>query len=344
MRILVTGASGFLASHLIRALRERGHSVRALVLPSSDTTLLGQAGVDIHTGDVRLPDTLAGAMRQVDAVFHLAAAIGVRRPLREYYAVNVTGTENVCRAAVAAGVKRLVHVSSTSVYEQGLGVPVDETFALAPPPDPYAVTKAAGDILVQRLIAEEHLPASIVRTSTIFGPGDHLNFGRIADRLLAGTSIVIGSGRNRVPVASADDVVQGLLRVLEHEAAEGEIYNITDDSCPTQVQLLREIADELGARMPRIHVPYRLLYGTAFLAERLAQATRSERAVVTRFGVLLYGADNRFAIDKARHELGYEPRVPLRQGVSVAAEWYRGHRASLGPSEYLAIVPTGAIT
>ena len=88
---------------------------------------------------------------------------------------------------------------------------------------------------MQRLIAEEHLPASIVRTSTIFGPGDHLNFGRIADRLLAGTSIVIGSGRNRVPFASADDVVQGLLLVLEHEAAEGEIYNITDDSCPTQV-------------------------------------------------------------------------------------------------------------
>jgi nucleoside-diphosphate-sugar epimerase len=343
MRILVTGASGFLASHLIPVLRERGHSVRALVLPSSDRTPLRQAGVDIHTGDVRLPDTLAGAMRQVDAVFHLAAAIGVRRPLREYYAVNVTGTENVCRAAVAAGVKRLVHVSSTSVYEQGLGVPVDETFPLAPPPDPYAESKAAGDMLVQRLIADEHLPASIVRTSTIFGPGDHLNFGRIADRLLAGTSIVIGSGRNRVPVAFVDDVVRGLLLVLEHQAA-GEVYNITDDRCPTQRELLEEIADQVGARPPRIHVPYRLLYGAAYLAERLAQATRSERAVVTRFGVLLYGADNRFAIDKARHELGYEPRVPLRQGVSVAAEWYRGHRASLGRSEYLAVVPTGAIT
>jgi nucleoside-diphosphate-sugar epimerase len=343
MRILVTGASGFLASHLIPVLRERGHSVRALVLPSSDRTPLRQAGVDIHTGDVRLPGTLAGAMRQVDAVFHLAAAIGVRRPLREYYAVNVTGTENVCRAAVAAGVKRLVHVSSTSVYEQGLGVPVDETFPLAPPPDPYAESKAAGDMLVQRLIADEHLPASIVRTSTIFGPGDHLNFGRIADRLLAGTSIVIGSGRNRVPVAFVDDVVRGLLLVLEHQAA-GEVYNITDDRCPTQRELLEEIADQVGARPPRIHVPYRLLYGAAYLAERLAQATRSERAVVTRFGVLLYGADNRFAIDKARHELGYEPRVPLRQGVSVAAEWYRGHRASLGRSEYLAVVPTGAIT
>jgi nucleoside-diphosphate-sugar epimerase len=342
MRILVTGGSGFLASHLIRALHERGHAVRALVLPSSETTPLERAGVEIHTGDVRLPDTLAAAMREVDAVFHLAAAIGVRRPLREYHAVNVTGTENVCRAALKAGVNRLVHVSSTSVYKQGLGVPVDETFPLAPPPDPYAVTKAAGDSLVQRLIAEEHLPASIVRTSTIFGPGDHLNFGRIAQRVLAGTSIVIGSGRNRVPFASVDDVVQGLLLVLEHEVAEGEIYNITDDRCPTQVELLREIADQLGARMPRIHVPYGLLYGTAFLAERLAQATRSERAVVTRFGVLLYGADNQFAIDKARHELGYEPRVSLRQGVSVAAEWYRGRTASLGSPGYPAAAPTGA--
>jgi nucleoside-diphosphate-sugar epimerase len=342
MKILVTGGTGFLASHLIPALQSRGHAVRALVQPSSDTTLLRQAGVDIHTGDVRLRASLAPAMREVDAVFHLAAAIGVRRPLREYHAVNVNGTENVCRAARAAGVKRLVHVSSTSVYKQGLGASVDETSALAPPPDPYARTKAAGDSLVQRLIAEEHLPASIIRTSTIFGPGDHLNFGRIANRLLAGTGIVIGSGRNRVPFAYVDDVVRGLLLVLKHEAAEGEIYNITDDRCPTQAELLREIAEQLGAGVPRIHVPYGLLYSTAFLAERLAQATRSERAVVTRFGVMLYGADNRFAIDKARAELGYEPRVSLRDGVSFAAEWYRERTASGDPG-YLAVVPMGAM-
>jgi nucleoside-diphosphate-sugar epimerase len=344
MRILVTGGSGFLASHLIRALQARSHSVRALVLPSSDTTLLEQAGVDIHTGDVRVRETVAPAMRHVDAVFHLAAAIGVRRPLRDYHAVNVTGTENVCRAALAAGVKRLVHVSSTSVYEQGLAMPVDETFRLAPPPDPYAVTKAAGDSLVQRLIAEDHLPASIVRTSTIFGPGDDLNFGRIAGRLLAGTGIVIGSGRNRVPFAYVDDVVQGLLLALEREAAEVEIYNITDDRCPTQAELLREIAEQLGAAVPRIHVPYRLLYGTAVVAERLAQARRSEHALVTRFGVMLYGADNRFAIDKARAELGYEPRVPLAEGVRAAAGWYRERTRTSADPGYLAVVPTGAIT
>src|SRR6476619_197140 len=191
MRVLVTGATGFLASHLIPALQHRGHEVHALVQPSSDSTRLRDADVAVHAGDVRSIDTLPPAMRQVDSVVHLAAAIGVRCPLSDYYAVNVTGTENVCRSALAADIERLVHVSSTSVYKQGLGVPVDETFELAPPPDPYAVTKAAGDRLVQRLIADEQLPAAIVRTRTVYGPGDHLNFARIADRVRGGSAIVI---------------------------------------------------------------------------------------------------------------------------------------------------------
>jgi nucleoside-diphosphate-sugar epimerase len=337
MRILVTGGSGFLGSHLIQALRARGHVVRALVLSSTDQARLGRAGIDVRVGDVREPDTLRPAMHNLDAVFHLAATIGVRRPLRDYYAVNVTGTEMVCRAALAAGVKRLVHVSSTSVYEQGKGVPVREDSPLAPPPDHYARTKAAGDRLVQRMVAEDHLPASIVRTSTIFGPGDHLNFGRIANRLVAGRALVIGSGRNRVPVAYVDDVVRGLLLVLENEQAAGEIYNITDDRCPTQVELLREIAEQLGASPPRIHVPYRLLYTAGFVAERVAELTRNPHPLVTRFGVVLYGADNCFAIDKARRQLGYEPRVPLPQGVRLAASWYRESRSS---SETLGHMPT----
>ncbi|HYZ28995.1 MAG TPA: NAD-dependent epimerase/dehydratase family protein [Thermoleophilaceae bacterium] len=342
MNILVTGGTGFLASHLIPALQRSGHAVRALVTPSADPTLLMEADVDVREGDVRQPDTLAAAMRQVDAVFHLAAAIGVRRPLSEYYAVNVTGTENVSRAALAAGVKRLVYVSTTSVYKQGLGVPVGEDFPLEPLPDPYPVTKAAADALVQRMIAEDDLPASIVRTSTIYGPDDHLNFGRIAERLLGGRSIVIGSGRNRVPFTNVDDVVQGLLLVLEHERAEGQVYNIADDECPTQEELLRLIADELDATAPRVHIPYGLLYSAAFVAERLAQVARSPHAIVTRFGVALYGADNRIAIDKARQELGYQPRVPLPQGVSIAAAWYRARLEASRLTPFPAAATTGA--
>jgi nucleoside-diphosphate-sugar epimerase len=338
MRVLVTGATGFIAGHLIPALQRRGHEVHALVQPSSEAGRLHDADVAVHAGDVRSADTLRPAMRQVDAVVHLAAAIGLRAPLSDYHAVNVAGTQNVCRAALAAGIERLVHVSSTSVYKQGLGVPVDESYAVAPPPDPYAVTKAAGDRLVQRLIADEQLPASVVRTSTVYGPGDHLNFARIADRVRSGSAIVIGSGRNRVPFAYVDDVVEGLVLALEHDAAQGEIYNITDDRCPTQLELLRAVARELDAKRPRVHVPYGLLYGAGYLAERIAQAAHSQSALITRFGVVLYGADNVFAIDKARRELGYEPRVSLGQGIRAAADWYRGRtdRGGARPEPVLA--------
>jgi nucleoside-diphosphate-sugar epimerase len=243
--------------------------------------------------------------------------------LKDYYAVNVTGTKNVCRAALRAGVTRLVHVSTTSVYEQGLGRLVGEDSPLRPLPDPYPLTKAAGDQVVQRMIAEQSLPACIVRTSTIFGPGDRLNFGRIADRLLAQKAIIIGSGRNAVPFVYVSDVVHGLMLALERRQAEGEVYNIDVDSWPTQEDLLAEIAEQVGAKPPRIRVPYSVLYGAGYLAEGIAALTHSSQALLTRFGVALYGADNRYAISKARKELGYEPRVPLREGIRLAADWYR---------------------
>src|SRR5258706_8282284 len=322
MRILVTGETGFLAANLIPALQKRGHSVRGLVLPSADATWLENRNVAVYRGDVRKPASLTAAMRDADAVFHLAAAIGTRRPMKEYYAINVTGTKNVCRAALRAGVMRLVHVSTTSVYRQGLGSPVDEDSPLRPLPDPYPLTKAAGDLLVQRMISEQGLPACIIRTSTIFGPGDQLNFGRIADRLRAQKAIIIGSGRNAVPFVYVSDVVHGLMLALERTQAEGQAYNICDEICPTQEELLTTIAAHVGARPPRIRVPYSMLYGAGYVAEGIAALTHSSNAIVTRFGVALYGADNRYATGKARRELGYEPQVPLREGIRLAAEWY----------------------
>jgi nucleoside-diphosphate-sugar epimerase len=101
--------------------------------------------------------------------------LGVWRPMQEYYAVNVAGTENVCRAALAAGVRRLVHVSSAMVYWPRMRQPVREDCPFVPLQEPYTITKAEGDKLVQRMIARDRLPAVITRPGTIFGPGDRLN-------------------------------------------------------------------------------------------------------------------------------------------------------------------------
>ncbi|HUY48237.1 MAG TPA: NAD-dependent epimerase/dehydratase family protein [Streptosporangiaceae bacterium] len=323
MDVLITGGNGLLGHHLVSALQERGDSVRVLALPGEETSWLEQQGVAVHRGDVRQPETLTAPMSGAHAVLHLVGMMGVWRPMEDYHAVNVTGTENVCRAALSEGVGRLVHVSSWTVYGMALGLPAREDFLLRPFREPYAVTKAAGDKAVQRMIAEEHLPAVIIRPGTFFGPGDRLHFGRLADRLRAGKGVIVGPGDNALPFVYVADVVQGLLLALDHSRAVGHAFNISTDRPLTQQELLEAIARETGASPPRVHVPYRPLYTAGYLAERLAVAAGSEgQPVVTRLGVKLFGTDNRHAIDKARRELGYHPRVDLREGVRLAADWY----------------------
>src|SRR5262249_19544693 len=172
MEILITGGNGFLGQNLVLPLQARGDRVRVVALPAENTGLLDSRGVAVFHGDIRDADVLTEPMRGVEGVIHLAAMIGAWRPLQDYRAVNVKGTENVCRAALAAGAKRLVHVSSAMVYDMAMGRPVTEADPLMPLDEPYSVTKAEGDALVQRLIAEEGLPAVILRPATLFGPGD----------------------------------------------------------------------------------------------------------------------------------------------------------------------------
>src|SRR5258707_6176048 len=118
MEILITGGNGFLGRNLVPALQERGDSVRVLASPTGDTTWLEQRGVAIFRGDIRDSAVLTAAMRDADAVFHLVAQTRKRGPMQDSYAVNVTGTENVCRAALAAGVRHLLHHSTLTVYNQ----------------------------------------------------------------------------------------------------------------------------------------------------------------------------------------------------------------------------------
>ncbi len=330
MEVLITGASGLLGHHLISALQERGDHVRALVLPSEDASKLEARGVRIFRGDIRQPDTLTAPCTDVDTIFHLAGMMGLWLPISAYHAVNVDGTEHVCRAALRAGVRRLVHVSSWTVYGMELGRAASEDFPLNPFQEPYAITKTEGDRVVQRLIAKEHLPATIVRPGTFFGPGDRIHFGRMADRLRTGQGVVVGSGRNALPFVYVTDVAQGLMLAAEKDAAIGEAYNISNDEPLTQEEFLRAIASAIDSAPPRIHVPYTMLYAAAYGAEQVAAVTHAKtQPIVTRLGVKLFGTDNRHSIEKARAQLGYAPRVPLREGILRSAEWYRAGAPAL---------------
>lgn len=331
MEVLITGGNGLLGRHLVTALQDRGDSVRVLALPEEDIRWLRHRGVAVHRGDVRWPDSLAAPMSGVAGVLHLASMTGVRQSIGKYRAVNVAGTRNVCRAALSEGVRRVVHVSSWTVYGMDLGRPAREDFLLRPFREPNAMTKAEGDLAVQRMIADEHLPAVILRPGEFFGPGDRTNFSRLADRLQAGRGGIIGRGDNALPFVYVTDVVQGLLLALDRDYAVGQAYNISNDRPLTQQQFLDAVSRDIGVSPPTVHIPYRVLYAAANAAEHLAVLTSPQREpFLTRLRVKLFGTDNQHSIDKARRELGYSPQVTILDGIRLAAAWYRaqGERGS----------------
>ena len=217
-----------------------------------------------------------------------------------------------------------MHVSSWTVYGMDLGRPAREDFLIRPFREPYAITKAEGDLAVQQMIAEDHLPAVIIRPGTFFGPGDRLHFGRMADRLRAGKGVIVGRGDNALPFVYVTDVVQGLLLALDREHAVGQAYNISNDRPLTQQQFLEAIAHDIGVNPPTVHVPYRALY-TAGGTRRAPGIGHRRAAAAHRHPpgrqALRHGQPARDRQGPARTRLraaGHDPR-----GIRLAAAWYR---------------------
>ena len=321
MKVLITGATGLLGGHLLQELQQRGEQIRVLVLPVENAEKLIAQGVEVVRGDVTDASTLAPAVRDIEIIFHLAGMMGVDRPLADYRLVNVTGSENLYRAAQAAGVRRFVHTSSHTVYGLGHGRFLAEEDALRPDPDPYSITKAEGDHLMRRLMLRSDVETVIIRPGTFFGPGDRLHFGRMAQRMKNGKGVIIGRGDNALPFCYVTDVAQGFLLAAYHEKAPGNVYNISNDRPLTQQEIFNAIADSTGGKRPTRHLPYLPIYYGSIVAEKIAFITRT-KPIVTRLGAMMFGTDNRHSVEKARRELGYEPKVDIREGIRLAAAWF----------------------
>jgi nucleoside-diphosphate-sugar epimerase len=321
MKVLITGATGLLGGHLIKELQARNEQIRALVLPVENADKLIAQGVEVVRGDITDVRTLGPAVKDVELVFHLAAMMGVWRLIADYRLVNVIGTENLYKAAQTAGVRRFVHTSSHTVYGLGNGRYMTENDPFHPDPHPYSQTKAEGDRLVRRLMLTSKMETVILRPGSFFGPGDRLNFGRMAQRMKEGKGVIIGRGDNALPFCYITDVVQGFLLAAYHQKAPGNVYNITNDRPLTQQEMFNEIADAVGGVRPTRHLPFLPIRYGSIVAEALTRFTHSD-PLVTQHGTLMFGTDNKHSIEKARRELGFEPKVDLREGIHLAAEWF----------------------
>jgi dihydroflavonol-4-reductase len=327
-KVLVTGASGFVGSAVARALLDRGYAVTALVRASSPRGNIEGIGLDIAIGDMTDQASVEAAARGSRYLFHVAAdyRIWARDP-EEIVRHNLDGTGAVMRAALEAGVERVVYTSSVATLGVKPGAdkdaPADETNPLTPQTavGAYKRSKVVAERLVERMIAEQGLPAVIVNPSTPIGPRDikPTPTGRIIVEAATGKApAFVDTGLN---LAHVDDVAAGHLLALD-KGRIGERY-ILGGQDVTLKQLFADIAALAGRKPPTVELPRGPLYPLARMFEALAQVTGKE-PMLTVDALDMSKRRMFFTSAKAKAELGYTAR-PYREAIADAMSWFREH-------------------
>ena len=304
MKVFVTGATGFVTGNVTMNLLARGDEVRALVRDASRGRTLARAGATTVAGDLSDAGALRRGMEGVDAVVHGAAIyeVGIpplRRPAM--YDTNVLGTTRVLEAALAAGVRRVVYVSTCAIFGNTRGAVVDETYARSGPYTSYYEETKVRAHEVALGLAERGLPVSIAQPGGVYGPGDSSGLGGLMRSFVQGRLPILPFADAGLNFVHVDDVSRGIVLVLDRGQVGrsyvlgGEIARVAD--------AFAALARVTGRAMPRLRLPYALLQLAALVRPGLREVVTSSR------GVTFWATDAR-----AKSELGYTSR-PLEAGL-----------------------------
>ena len=320
--VLVTGAAGFIGSHLAEAVVAAGGRVRAFVrynsrndygwLEAADSAVVDE--IEIYRGDLANPEALSRAARGIETILHLGALIPIPYSYshpREYVAANVEGALNMLEAARQADAERIVHVSSSEVYGTALIVPIDEDHPLHPQ-SPYAATKVAADQLALSYRYSFGTPVVIARPFNTFGPRQSARavIPTIVTQALARDRIELGAVSTTRDFLYVDDTVRGIMRCAEVPAIEGEVINLGSSREISIREVVKRVLSLLGRDL---HV--------TLDEERL----RPEDSEVER---LVAGTA------KAQRLLGWTPAVDFDEGLSQTVEWFRDFSGSYKAATY----------
>lgn len=321
MNILVTGSTGFIGSHLCRALIAAGHRVRAFHRSTSSLRMLVDLPLEHVIGDLTQPETIPPAMEGIEAVFHVAAFLGGKQP-GKHYAITVEGTRRLARAALDAGVRRLVHTSSIAALglpEPGCKELLDEnhTWNSRPEAYPYGYAKYLAEMEIQKAVAQG-LDAVIVNPSLVYGPGDVYR---------QSSSPLLAAARGKIPVSveggvnvvHIEDVVAGHLAALE-QGKTGRRYILGGANMPLHSMVLLA-ARITGVRPPALILPGGLL---RFFAAPLGLLQNYLDLPVPVDLFYLAGLYFYFNTARARLELGLSAPRPAEEAIRAALDWFLG--------------------
>lgn len=322
MRNLITGATGFIGSHIAERLVKEGEEVIALVRPTSRVGFLKSIGVKFAYGDINDIDSLKNAVNGIDVVYHSAALADEWISPKEAYTVNVEGTKNLLTSALDAGVKRFVFISSLAVLgmKDHYGTRADAPYHRTG--DSYIDTKIDSEQLVMDYYKKNGLPVTVVRPGFVFGPRDNKLIPRLSERLRNKQFMFIGSGRNKINSVYVENLTDAIILAARSDRAIGQKYNVTNDSSMTLEDFIFNITDIWKFEKPKKHIPKFLAYSVCYILTGWAMLTKAKNPpYITKTRIKFLSLNLDFDIAKTKNELGYAPRVSIEDGLRRTREW-----------------------
>lgn len=325
MKALITGATGFLGGALTRRLHGLGWHVTALGRNASVLNELEALGIKTVQADLSDSYSILHACKGQDIVFHSGALSAPWGRAQDFYNANVLGTENIIHACKENKIKRLVHVSTPSIYfRYETRINVREDAELPKPVNEYVRTKRMAEEKIDAAFVEG-LPAIAIRPRAIFGPRDATIFPRLIDHLKKGQLRIIGDGNNITDLTYIENVVDALILCAESPANTlGKKYNITNGEPIKLWPMIERICKELNLQFPARKISYQTAHTFAGVLESVYRALPNQpEPPLTRYSVFVISQNATLDISAARRELKYEPRISVEEGFQEFIKWWK---------------------
>jgi len=324
MKTLVTGATGFIGTHLVKALVEKGRGVRCLVRETSNTKKIEALGVDLFCGDLQDKQSLEEAVKGIDTIYHLAGEVFTSQRER-YYQVNLGGLNNLLAACLKSSVRKIIHFSSNSSVGPNPdgNTPINEDTPCRPIVL-YGKSKLEGEHAIKHFSKEHGLTTVIIRPPVVYGPGVSRS-SRVftfLNLINKGLFRIVGDGENLISLCYIDNLVHGVLLAEAEKNAEGETYFIADEKPYSINEIAEALAKEEGKKLPKNHLP---IWAANILSIGLIIPSKLFGFTSPLPGGVLKELRNNWFVDisKAEKELGYRPIVSFKDGIRETVNWFK---------------------
>jgi len=328
MKIFMTGVSGFLGQHVVKALKDQGHEITALIRSTSDVSHLEEYGINYVYGNIRETSWL-GSIKGADAIVHAATSKG--GPWENFYEENVLSTEWLLKEAVKQKIKRFIYISSVVVYDHsnvknGSSFPEDSPFEIKYT-NHYSRSKIEAENLIREFHEKEGLETVVLRPAALYGPGGLLYPARLGISAGENGYIIVGSGSSELTLTHVRTVADAVVKSLTNDKCVGRAYNLTEDQSVSKKEYLEILKSILNPKFKIIKIPFPIVKLIAFMLRKMlgimgkAAPSRLHPKYLKLFTLSLNYPNTR-----AKEDLGWAPTSDVREAVKEVMEWHKNRQ------------------